>query len=138
MTYDTYDTNGNKTHEEKWTSSVGTVGGIDYQYDGLNHLIQKTEYIDANHSRVTTMSYDVDGNLSTIQDGTGAIISYPHDEMNHIVAKIINDPNNAANNSTTTYQYDTGGNMISMIDPLGNPTSFSYDGIDRIIAKTIP
>lgn len=64
------------------------------------------------------MTYDGNGNLATIQEGSGALVKYKYDEMDRMKEKrVIVDPSDASKDIVTTYVYDRNGNQTSVTDP---------------------
>lgn len=136
----TYDANNNKTKEEIYTLTGGTVGTVIYEYDILDRVSKKTAQINASGSTVTAlMTYDGNGNVLTTKEGSGATVKLAYDEMNRVWEKrIVVDPNNAALDIVTTNGHDRNGNAISTTDPNGNVTLSVYDLHDRLIKTTDP
>ena len=70
----TYDANNNKTKEEVYSATGGTVGTIQYEYDILDHVNKQIASIDATHTKVSTFTYDGNGNLTTSKEASGALV----------------------------------------------------------------
>lgn len=136
----TYDANNNKTKEEIYTLTGGTVGTVIYEYDILDRVSKKIAQINASGSTVTAlMTYDGNGNVLTTKEGSGATIKLAYDEMNRIWEKrIVADPNNAALDIVKTNGYDRNGNATSATDPNGNVTLSVYNLHDRLIKTMDP
>ena len=60
-----------------------------------------------NGNDTITYEYDVNGNITKIQDNEGTS-TYEYDEMNQMVRE-----NNHILNKTVTYIYDVGGNLVT-------------------------
>jgi RHS repeat-associated protein len=92
-------------------------------YDSQSRVVTQTDpsvtdrVTGAVHTKVTSYSYDADGNVltSTVSDATGE------------------DPSR-----TTTDTYDAHGNLATTKDALGNVTSYTYDGLGDKTSVTNP
>ncbi len=83
------------------------------------------------------MTYDGNGNLLTVQEGTGALVKYIYDEMNRVKTKrIIINPSAPSTDLVTTNYYDRNGNITRTTDSLNRSTYFAYDLFDRLTKKT--
>lgn len=83
------------------------------------------------------MTYDGNGNLLTVQEGTGALVKYTYDEMNRVKTKrIIVNPSTPSTDLVTTNYYDRNGNITRTTDSLNRSTYFAYDLFDRLTKKT--
>ena len=79
------------------------------------------------------MTYDTDGNLTSITDPEGNLTQFTgHDIMGNVLTKI------DARNKTWTYTYDAKGQLKTITDPLMNVTSFDYDAVGNITKITYP
>ena len=119
-----------------------------YVYDGVGNMIQKMEAVDAADERITTYTYDADGNNLTttrLADvGTAAaetVMAY--DTLGNVIS--ITDPEGDVTRFTShdimgnflikedargklwQYVYDAAGRLEQAIDPLGQTTRFLYD-----------
>jgi len=63
---------------------------------------------------VAAYTYDTDGNVLTVTNGTGTAAS------------------------TTSYSYDANGNQTAVTNPDGNKTTYSYDSAGRLVSTTTP
>ncbi len=136
----TYDANNNKTKEETYTATGGTVGTVNYEYDILDRVSKKTAVIDGSGAAdVTVTTYDGNGNVLTMKEGSGATIKFAYDEMNRAKEKrIVMDPNDASRDIVTAYAFDRNGNVVGTTAPNGNQASATYDLYDRVTRKTDP
>lgn len=118
-------------------------------------------------NKVTTYSYDANGNLASSTDPLGRITSFIYDDLGLLrsVTRPLPAPigqastsNSTATNTTayqyddfgrlteidaplgrvTKYTYDNNGNKISETDPNGNITTFKYDVLNRLKLTTFP
>ncbi len=80
----TYDTNGNLIKKEIFTSNDQLAQKTEYVYDGMNQLTQTKELrvVDSIESyALTTNTYNVFGDLESVQDPKGYLVEYAYDEM---------------------------------------------------------
>jgi RHS repeat-associated protein len=98
---------------------------IKYQYNNLNQLTQLTDPLQG----ITTLSYDLNGNLKTVQDarqqGTNYKTVYTYDNFDHLQTR--SDPLTRQE----TYVFDQLGNLTSFTDRRGKVSTYQYDGINR-------
>ena len=129
-----------------FTDSSGTQnvflgdGFLDYAQDtngnritlgySENQLVSLT-YSNASDSSEPTeqlaLSYNAQGFVSQVADGTGDVWSYSYDAAGHLLSVT------APGNLTTSYTYDTGSNfetanaLLSITNPDGSQQNFAYD-----------
>jgi len=98
---------------------------IKYQYNNLNQLTQITDPLQG----ITTLSYDLNGNLKTVQDarqqGTNNKTVYTYDNFDHLQTRT--DPLTRE----VAYVSDQLGNLTSFTDRRGKVATYQYDGINR-------
>lgn len=104
----TYDSLGRPSRME-WNTTKPFVTEFTY-VDGFKdeeEIITTTARIRTmkNGDNVISYEYDVNGNITKIQDQFG-ISTYEYDEMNQLIRE-----NNHLTNKTVTYCYDVGGNL---------------------------
>jgi len=148
----TVETNGYDAHGNL-VQTVDPTGTTNYVYNA-NDWLTEVEYpgglylkftYDADGRRTSSVdqtgytlnyAYDALGNLSTITDGTGAmIVSYTYDADNRLVRK------DMGNGTYTTYAYDADGNITSLINyaPDGTINSeflYTYDSRGLVSSMT--
>ena len=98
-----------------WLVEVEYPGGLylKFTYDAAG---RRTSSVDQT-GYTLNYTYDALGNLSTITDGTGAVIvSYSYDADNRLSGKVM------GNGTYTTYAYDADGNVTSLINYAPNGT----------------
>jgi RHS repeat-associated protein len=125
---------------------------IGYVYNALGQLtrIIDGEELGAN-ARVTTMTYDAAGNLTSTIDPTGTNTISGYDKLNRRHSmKVGEQPysqyaRDAADNllivldptgKRTTYTYDALNRQSSVIDPYGATTVFQYDAAGNLVKQT--
>jgi RHS repeat-associated protein len=95
-----------------------------YQYNNLNQPTQITDPLQG----ITTLSYDLNGNLKTVQDarqqGTGNKTVYTYDNFDHLQTRT--DPLTRQESI-----FDQLGNLTSFTDRRGKVATYLYDGINR-------
>jgi len=121
-----------------------------YVYDPANRL-EKISYSDETTPTVE-FSYDKDGNLIEMSDGTGES-SYEYDQLDRLVHAEDGHGNTVAyeynlanlqtaitypNGEAVTQAFDKAGRMNSVTDWLGNTTSFAYDANSNLATTTFP
>jgi RHS repeat-associated protein len=98
---------------------------VKYQYDNLDEPTLITDPLQG----VTTLSYDPDGNVLTVQDarqqGTNNKTVYTYDNFDHLQTRT--DPLLRQE----TYVIDPLGNLTSFTDRRGKVATLQYDGINR-------
>jgi RHS repeat-associated protein len=109
-----------------------------FAYDAYNRLAGVLHPVPAG-SR-TFKSYDLDGQLSTVQDEDHASpnTTYTYDALHRMTAvrqTLASAPGGAA---TTAYAYDAMDNLASVTDPNGNTTSYRYDDFHRLERQDSP
>jgi RHS repeat-associated protein len=105
------------------TDSLGHT--TKYQYNNLNQLTQITDPLQG----ITTLTYDLNGNLQTVQDarqqGTNNKTVYTYDNFDHLQTRT--DPLSRQE----TYVFDQLNNLTSFTDRRGKVATYQYDGINR-------
>jgi RHS repeat-associated protein len=140
-----YDDAGNliaKTDPEERTTS--------YAYDAANRQMKVSYSEEATPDAEFT--YDKDGNLVAMSDGTGES-SYEYDQLGRLVeaedgnGDVVGYAYDLANQQTgVTYPngkavsraFDKAGRLKSVADWLGNTASFAYDADSNLTATTFP
>lgn len=110
---------------ETVTINATEVQTTTYQYDDNNRLFKQT---DANGG-VVELTYDAQGNTTSLTDPVGNKTSYVFDALNRQIEET--DPLD----KITTYGYDAVGNLTEKVDRLGRLITFQYDGMNRQTAE---
>jgi YD repeat-containing protein len=140
--------NGLLSYEQDTNGNRITLG-----YNAENQLITLTYSNPADPSEPTeqlALSYNSQGFVSQVADGTGNIWTYAYDSAGHLLSVT------ALGNLTTSYTYDTGSNsetanaLLSITNPDGSQEDFSYDsatgrltgtsqngGADRVLSASL-
>ncbi len=100
-----------------------------FVYDDLH---RKIEEIDANGDS-TFWRYDLEGNLSEIEDAVSNTTDYFYDEFNRVTMEVVTVDSTVL---TRYFQYDLNGNLTEKIDRNGRITDFAYDDADRLTTET--
>ena len=116
-----------------------TSGGVtEFAYDDQGNLIRKTEAAGSAVERVTTYTYDTDGQLlsATVEadaQTAAATTGLTYDDNGNLAS--ITDP---MGNVTLFQSYDASGNLLAMQDPRGYVWRFAYDALGRLTSRTDP
>jgi RHS repeat-associated protein len=119
-------------------ASISTVAGspatghkVSYSYNDLDQITQAV-YKNAAGSTVATITYtyDPDGNLTEMQDGSGSTY-YDYDGLNRLTNVI------PSVGGDTYYTYNAGSNLTSIYDASGT-TNYTYNSVNQVTAVTDP
>ncbi len=115
-----------------------------YEYDGVGNIVKQID----SSNKVSTFSYDSNGNLIQenrpdgssliyvydfsgnliqVRDSQGNTISYTYDGFGQKTTE------NSPITGLTNYKYDVDGNLISEIKADGTTITYSYDVLSRLI-----
>jgi RHS repeat-associated protein len=117
--------NGLLNYEQDTNGNRITIG-----YNGSEQLVSLTYSNPADGSEPSeqlTLSYNSQGFVSRVTDGTGNTWAYSYDSAGHLLS--VAGPGGL----TTTYTYDTGTNpettnaLLSVTNPDGSQQAFTYD-----------
>lgn len=135
-----HDAEGRLTHV-----STPTVNGARmvtaYGYDAAGNVTSVTED-PAGLNRVTTMTYDLSGNLLSRQDALGNTVTRTYDANNQLLSEtvyVVRDPDGSGNGQpseplTTHYIYDAESHLRFTVTPEGRVTEHRYDAVGHRIA----
>ncbi len=117
-----------------WT----TTRSESFAYDVYNRLAGVLHPVPAGARTFNT--YDLDGQLSTVQDEDHASpnTTYTYDALHRMISvrqTLASAPGGAA---TTAYAFDVMDNLSSVTDPNGNTTSYRYDDFHRLERQDSP
>lgn len=148
-----YDTNGNLVRSvdpagDIWTGSYNAIGWRigevaprgnapganpgDFRISRVYSLRRELLRITNPLGRVTTLTYDDNGNLSSVTDAKRHTTRYAYDPDNEIVEVT------RADGTSLGSSYDAAGNLIGQTDGLGRTTTYTYDALNRRIQVTDP
>jgi RHS repeat-associated protein len=126
--------NGALNYEQDTNGNRITLG-----YDAQSKLVSLTYSNPSEPSEPTeqlTLSYNSQGFVSQVADGTGNVWTYAYDGAGHLLSVT------APGNLNTSYAYDTGSNpetanaLLSITNPDGSQESFSYDSTTGDLTST--
>ena len=108
------------------TSRTDPLGhNVKYQYNNVDQVTQITDAVQG----ITSLSYDPNGNLLTVQDarqqGTGYKTIYTYNNMDRVQTRT------DQLSRQETFSYDLNGNLTSFTDRRGKISSLQYDGLNR-------
>ncbi|HLX11141.1 MAG TPA: carboxypeptidase regulatory-like domain-containing protein, partial [Thermoanaerobaculia bacterium] len=109
-----------------------------FAYDVYNRLAGVLHPVPAGARTFNT--YDLDGQLSTVQDEDHASpnTSYSYDALLRMTAVRQTLATAPGGSATTAYAYDVMDNLVSVTDPNGNTTSYRYDDFRRLERQDSP
>jgi|GEM_PF-5496352 len=133
--YYAYDANDNLTRvtigDDPHTQSVTTM-----QYDALDHLIARTERVDAIHDRTTRYEFDPDERLHCLVDPLQHRTCYAYTASHRLTRVTTADGTPQAR--ATHFRHDALGRVITHIDPQGARTQSRYDDFGAIAETIFP
>jgi RHS repeat-associated protein len=112
------------------SSSTNAVGGTIFRdYNPTFHVVSNsTDPL----GRVTTYTYDQNGNLLTKTDALNQITTYTYNSFGELTS--IADPAGG----TSLLEYDPSGNVSATTDPGLKRTTFEYDPLGKLTAVVDP
>lgn len=146
-----HDNNGNLL-----STTDRNVQTIDFQYDVVNQLVQKTLLAGKLEETITMFAYDSVGNLTSVTDPDSAL-TMTYDPLSRLASVSTSSSSNQPD-VLIDHTYDKNGNRLTITDPTGltryhydplnrptnltNPsvqtTSFDYDALSRRIQLSLP
>ncbi|MEW6248676.1 MAG: hypothetical protein AB1555_18480 [Nitrospirota bacterium] len=108
-----------------------------YQYNLLNLLTKETQLAQdlgagTALSRERTQAHDGGGNLVTVQEPEGFMISYQYDAVGNVTQKTF------GGKLAESYRYDLNGNLIEKTRGAGSTTIYEPDPFDRPYKTILP
>ncbi len=146
-----YDKNGRRTSE--WRLYInshyvsgnalgvdGTHGGIQYHYNGLGQIWQKTfgngDYVSYSYDSMGRLTQE---NRSPYTDMNGASVRpttfYYYNGVNNLMLSRQGGVTQAAGDRLTRYTYGAGGRMATMTDAAGNTYNYYYDAAGNVLRE---
>lgn len=123
-----------------------------WSYDAANEVSGIT-YSDGKTPNVTNVSYSIDGQRTSMTDGSGTS-SWTYDSLNRLTtyvngagAKVgygydlkgqVTSITYPGSTGTVAQGYDAAGNLTSVTDPAGHVTNFAYDPNSNLTGETFP
>jgi len=86
----------------------------------------------AQGTRRTTMTYDDEKQLHTIEDSSGRTTEFVYDDDGRLTRQVLPDTNEIS------FTYDDAGNVLSLTPPERPAHMFGYDAVDLATAYTPP
>ncbi|MCJ8313819.1 MAG: hypothetical protein HRU38_17030, partial [Saccharospirillaceae bacterium] len=121
-----------KQEIKKVTNSEGVLVEqiTQYTYDDLGQVESIKQALDSEESSTTLFVYDVYGNLRTTTDGNGGETTMNYDADHRLVS--LED----TKGNITTYVYDAVGNALATTDTAGNEVRRLFDTNNRLMSET--
>ncbi len=92
------------------------------------HTSTQTTITDGN-GRVTTLSYDANGHISSVTAPNGAVYTFTY--SGGLLSSVT-----YPGGGTWGYSYDAKGFMLSKTDPQGGVITYTYDANNRVVSST--
>lgn len=92
-----------------------------FKYDSHGNLIEKDYPLNI----VLKYAYDSKGNLTSLTDGRGKLITYIPDDYGYVRSR-------TDSAGTSSYIYDAWGNLLSVKDANQHETKYTYDEINQL------
>jgi RHS repeat-associated protein len=113
-------------------TAVDENGGrhVQYSYDKLHRLTQEaiTDLVEGN--RITSYTFDTNGNRLTRNDSVDGLTTYDYDNNDRLLSETLNG-------QVTTYTYDNNGNTLSRFKSASDQTNYTWDDQNRMIGATV-
>jgi len=106
-----------------------TIANTRYSYDPARRLSAVRQTLGGNQV-ITSYTYDVAGDLTSVTDPNGNITTYAYDDFGRMVSQ------SSPVTGTTTYTYDLAGDPISTTDANHAITTRTYDALGRVLTAT--
>ncbi|MFG2825164.1 LamG-like jellyroll fold domain-containing protein [Kitasatospora sp. NPDC048365] len=105
-------------------------------YDQLGNLVKLTEPPVNGTSPIWNRSYDLNGELLSSTDPTGAVNQATYDDLGRLMTAtaIVRQPTPVAN--TTTFSYDDAGNLTGATDPRGHASTAAFNAAAELTSST--
>lgn len=131
----TYDGNGNMKKMTDANANAGLQPKNSYGctlfkvYDELNRVKQEVSAVDGVSDAVTSYTYDLLGNITSITDAENHITYFDYDDMGRLIK--VRDPLYPTTSKATVFTYDEAGNLLSRTNRSGAQAIFTYDLLNR-------
>lgn len=120
------------------SSSSANPDGVDnhYSYDVLNRLKSVNDNRQPFALSLTSYTYDVVGNLDTMDYGNGVRHDYVYDTLNRLTNLAI-ETSNIGVHASYAYTLSDSGNRTRVTESAGRTTDYTYDNLYRLTNETI-
>jgi len=126
-------------------SKIGTSGRhhrTEYDYDGLDRMIEETKFDDVFNlqSEMTLYDYKPNGELKLLTDGLGQDTEHLYDRLNRKIFTIdygIEQAIGGPVDISVEYHYDQDSNLILEVDGRGIAREHIYDELNRRVMTRI-
>jgi YD repeat-containing protein len=129
----TYDPTSNKVATS--TDALGRVSTYSYDQNGNLTLIARDVGASPHLNARGRFTYDGYGRVLTAVDSVGTTTQFNHD-VNENLISVVADYGRL--NLTTSYTYYSSGDVASLTDPKGNTSRMTYDAARRLLTATAP
>ena len=106
----------------------------DLYKDAYDNLVQVDEH-NGTSTYTTNYEYDLNGNLTKIEDALDNIRNFTYDGLNRLLTSQDLHALGDSTYGTTTNAYDDSGNLTQKIDPAGHTINYTYDDINRVLTE---
>ncbi len=90
--------------------------------------------------RVTSQTYDDDGNVTSRTDAAGRVTRWTYDARGRVLTEQLPDPVTLGGDggAVIAYRYNAAGQVDQITDVAGGVTDFGYDEHGREVSRTLP
>ncbi|MEK7415453.1 MAG: hypothetical protein AAB263_19275, partial [Planctomycetota bacterium] len=117
-----------------FTDRLGRITTNTYDSNG-NHLTEK-DATGITGERTRSWTYNSRGQPLTATDFNGNVTDYTYDSAGHLTHIIEPADVTSGTRADTVFAYDSVGRLSSSSDPNGRQTTYSYDSRNRIVTLT--
>ena len=102
------------------------------EYDSRKRVVRETESVSENTAHVTNISYDNQGQVSSVVDPSGLAKAFTYNAFGDVTSSTNKQ------GQEIVLAYDRRGNRVSLVDYSGNTHQFQYDANNNVILDKRP